>query len=119
VKTWGIGIFDNEVAQRVRGEFTAAVNDGLSVFAAADRIQKAPSDPLQDSQRPQLYLALAACQLEHGLISPKLKKQALTVINLGEDDENWISSPPETRAARKEVLDKLRQRLLETDSGIG
>ena len=116
MKSWGVGIFDNEVARSVRDEFTKHVSDGLSVFAAAERILGKPVNPLEDSERPQIYLALAACQLEHGVIQPKIRKHALTVIILGDDDENWTASPPETQAARKEVLSQLRQRMLALSS---
>ena len=119
MKIFGPGIFENDVTQKVRDEFTKSVADGKSVYAAADQILNRVVSPLVDSERPQVFLALAALQLEHGLIQPKIKKNALTVIILNEDDENWLSAPPETVAARKKILQDLRRKLTETMSGIG
>ena len=114
MKTTGPGIFDNDVAQGVRAEFNASVAEGLSVFAAAERILSKPIDFLKETDRDQIFLALAALQLEHGLIQPKVKKNALTIIILGDELERWESSGPETYEARKKVLQDLRERLTAT-----
>lgn len=110
----GPGIFDNDVAQRVRDDFNAALAEGLSVYAAADRILSKPIDFLKETDRDQIFLALAALQLEHGLIQPKIKKNALTIIIMGDELERWESAGAELHAARGKVLQELRQRLLDT-----
>jgi hypothetical protein len=114
MKQFGPGIFDNDVAQSVRDEFTAAVAQGLSVYAAADRVLARPFDFLKENDRDQVFLALAALQLEHGVIQPKIKKNALTVIIMGDDLEQWESKGPELYAARSKVLQELRQKLVDT-----
>jgi len=64
----------------------------------ADRILGKLADPLnpRPMDRAAVYLALAALQLEHGLIQPKIKKHALTFIISGEELEKWESSGPVT-----------------------
>ena len=114
MNTTGPGIFENDVAQRVREEFNASVAEGLSVFAAADRILSKPIDFLKDSDRDQIYLALAALQLDHGVIQQKIKKNALTIIIMGDELERWENSGAEVHAAREKVLQELRVRLGET-----
>ena len=111
---FGPGIFDNDVAQSVRDEFNTAVAQGLSVYAAADRVLARPFDFMKENDRDQVFLALAALQLEHGVIQPKIKKNALTVIILGDDLETWESKGPTQHAARRQILQDLRQKLIDT-----
>lgn len=114
MNTTGPGIFENDVAQQVRTEFNAAVAGGMSVYAAADRILSKPIDFLKDSDRDQIYLALAALQLDHGVIQQKIKKNALTIIIMGDELERWESAGADAHAKRAAVLQDLRTRLGET-----
>jgi hypothetical protein len=116
MKTWGTGIFDNDDAESVRREFNDCLQHGMSVYAAADRILGKISDPtnLNRVDRAAVYLALAALQLEHGVVQPKIKKHALTFIVSGEELEKWESSGPETVEARRKVLQALREKLNES-----
>ena len=116
MKVWGTGIFDNDVAETVRREFNDGVQHGMSVYAAADRILGKLADPLNPRplDRAAVYLALAALQLEHGLIQPKIKKHALTFIISGEELEKWESSGKATLEERRKVLQALREKLSET-----
>lgn len=110
--TWGVGIFDDDLAQSVRRDFAALVAEGMSVYAAAESLlEKYARD-----NSAIVYLALAALQLEHGLIQHKIKKRALTVIISGEGRERWEDAAPEALQARERVLEELRNRLREVPS---
>jgi hypothetical protein len=108
MRTWGVGIFDNDVAADVQAAFEAALAEGLSVYAAAERLI-----PLFEPRGScATYLALAALQLDHDTIQPKIKKKALTLIISGEADEDWSESPGAIRENRRAALHELRLRLL-------
>ncbi len=106
---WGVGIFDDDLAQNVRKDFQRAVDAGQSVYEAARGIL----ERYAAANSAVVYLALAALQLEHGLVQPRIRKTALTVIITGEGVEPWAEAPAETRAARERELDNLRNRLRE------
>jgi hypothetical protein len=106
---WGVGIFDDDLAVAVRADFERHLQDGLSVYAAAERIQ---SDYVNADSKV-VTLALAALQLEHNLISPQIKKKALTIIISGEGKERWTTGDSAALAARERELQTLRDRLRE------
>lgn len=107
--TWGVGIFDSDLAQSVKKDFAEALAHGASIYAAADRmLEKYASD-----NTIILYLAIAALQLEQNGIQPKVKKKALTIIISGDGKEAWLDGPADALAARERVLEELRNRLRE------
>jgi len=108
MKTWGVGIFDNDVALDVRNEFDAALALGLSAYVASDKVI-AKYDQTKDTE---VYLALAALQIEHDIIQPKVKKKALTLIISGDAAEDWEDAGIPVFENRKAVLQELRLRLL-------
>jgi hypothetical protein len=109
MQSWGVGIFDSDLAQAVRKDFEAAMAAGASIYAAADRTIEAHSN----DNSIIVYLAIAALQLEQNGIQPKIKKKALTIIISGDGKEPWFDGPPDTLAARERVLEELRNRLRE------
>lgn len=106
--TWGAGIFDNELAVRIRAEFESALQQGHSAYAAAERIRK----EYAEDHSAVACLALAALQLEHDAVHPRIKKQALTLIVTGEAAEPWEDASPEQFEARQQALQDLRRKLL-------
>ncbi len=108
MRVWGVGIFDNDVAQDVRRDFEAGLASGQSVYIAADALLQ----KYDHANSCALYLALAALQLEHELIQPKIKKKALTLIISGDAEEDWTSSSAAIYENRKAVLAELRAKLV-------
>ena len=105
---WGVDIFDAQLAKDIRLEFQQAVDGGTSLYIASDRI----ITKYADADSMVVYLALAALQIEHDVIQPKVKKKALTLINTGDGAERWEDEGNEMLSARKLVLQDLRKRLL-------
>jgi len=108
MRVWGVGIFDNDVAQDVRRDFEAGLASGQSVYIAADALLQ----KYDQSNSCALYLALAALQLEHELIQPKIKKKALTLIISGDAAEDWVASGTAIYENRMTVLSELRAKLV-------
>jgi hypothetical protein len=105
--SWGVGIFDDDLAQLVRAEFERHVRDGMSVYMAADRVQTDHAN----ADTKVVTLALAVLQLEHNTIQPKIRKKALTIIISGDGKERWENGDPSALAARERELQNLRERL--------
>ena len=108
MKTWGVGIFDNDVALDVRKEFEAALAKGLSGYMASDNVIA----KYGQTKDMEVYLALAELQIEHNIIQPKVKKKALTLIISGDAAEDWEDAGTAVFENRKAVLQELRLRLL-------
>jgi len=105
----GTGIFENELAQRIKAEFETGLAAGQSVFIASDRLL----EKYRESDSVTVYLALAALQVDHDVVQHKVKKRALTIINHSEGLDRWEDAGAETIAARLQALQDLRLRLLE------
>lgn len=59
--TWGVEIFDDDFALDIQAEFEKAMDQGLSVKKATQRILYDVQDVLEDEDEgPLVYLALAA-----------------------------------------------------------
>ena len=109
----GVGLFDNPLATDIRLEFDAALKNGASVYVAAENILQKHAHSIHDPDcSPIILYALAALQLQHGVISSKIRKRALTLINSGDGLERWRGASPEIYEARKEVEQELRARLV-------
>ena len=109
----GIGFFDDLLGAAIRRDFEAAVNAGASVYAAADRIVAEHVDSIHDpDSAPVIFYALADLQLQHGCVSAKIRKLALTLINSGDGMERWKNEAVEIYEARKNIEQDLRARLV-------
>jgi hypothetical protein len=108
---WGTGIFEDDVAADVRGEWEDAVGSGPSVpDATAALIDGLGADFIpDDDDGPAFWIALAALQLEAGEVTPEVAARAVQAIpaNLSRWREE---APAEDFAAREQVLGELEQR---------
>lgn len=111
--TWGTGLFENDTARDVRGDFCDFIADGSSPAEASRWIidQWDPDDNLDEG--PVVWLTLAALQSRVGWLSQRVKKRALRIINDGSDLQLWINQTTESDVAeRRAVLEKLKEQLL-------
>jgi hypothetical protein len=110
----GPEIFDSDFAAEIRAEFEDQIAKGRSLYAAADAVMEKYSHESHDfDDGPVLAYALASLQMEHGAVSPKIRKWALTLINSGDGLERWKDAKPEDYGARKKVEQELRTKLVE------
>ena len=109
---WGTGIFEDDAAADVRGEWEAAVASGSSVSdATAELIGGLGADFIPDEDDgPVFWIALAALQLEAAEVMPDVAARAIEAIpaNLSRWREE---SSAEDFAAREQVLGELEHRL--------
>ena len=111
--TWGKGLFENDTACDVRGDFCDFIADGASP-SQASRWLIDQWDPDDDpDEGPVVWLTLAALQSRVGWLNERVKERALRIINDGSDLQRWIDEATESDVAeRRAVLEKLKQQLL-------
>jgi hypothetical protein len=111
VGAWGPGIFSNDLAADVRGDWREAVLAGEDPEAATDRILgpfgAAAPGAGQDPDAAIAWTALAAAQSETGRLLDRVRDRALAFIEAGGDLELW----EEGAAARRRALDRLAVKL--------
>ena len=113
---WGTDLFDDDTALDMRADFEELLEDGYSVREATARIleeYEAMYDDEED-QRADIYLILAALQMEQHDLQPEIKARALEIIANGEGLEIWEDSRGggESWEERKAVQEALRRQLL-------
>lgn len=107
--TWGVGVWQDDVATDVRDEFEAALSSGLSVADATRYVLEHPPWPLDDEDEgPVTYLTLAALQLEHGALQPAIRDTALRIIASGAGMERWEDEGEDALPERLAVLTRFR-----------
>jgi hypothetical protein len=103
VGTWGTGIFSDDTAADVRGQFRDAIGDGLTPEAATRRLlehyKPGPHDP---DGTPVFWIALAVTQWKTGRLLESVKREALRVIADGSDLARW-SDPNDTKRRTVEL----------------
>lgn len=113
---WGTDLFDDDTALDMRADFEELLEDGYSVPEATARILEEYEEMYDDEedQRADIYLILAALQMEQHELQPEIKARALEIIANGEGLELWadVRDGGETLAERKAVHEALRQQLL-------
>jgi len=110
VGTWGYGIFEDDIASDVRGEFEDAIAEGLDSSAATQRVFEVFGEAVEDEEEGAVvWLSLAALQLDRGVLQDDIRDRALAAMS--SDLERWKEAGPEEVVQRKIVLDELRGRI--------
>ncbi|WP_159620306.1 hypothetical protein [Arthrobacter zhaoguopingii] len=107
--SWGTGIFSNDDAADIRGEYRDLIGNGLAAEDASAKIieEYCVGDP-RDADNNDVWLALAAVQHRTGHIAKGIIETALGIIESAEEIERWDS---EDRKQRAKALAKLRDTL--------
>ena len=77
---WGPGIFDSDAACDTRSAFEDEIAAGATVALATDRVVERFAPDEDEIDGPEIYLALAALQLEYGALQPHIQERALRII---------------------------------------
>lgn len=108
---WGAGVFSNDTAADIRGDFRELLEDGLSPDDATERLissaQGADDDP---DDATSFWTGLAAAQMTLGVLQPRVRDRAVALIDSGGDVALFTDA--KVAAKRKAVLDNLRSQLL-------
>ena len=108
--TWGTGLYSDDLAADVREEFRDLIGDGLTTEAAVNRLRKEYKSSLRDRDEESVFwLALADTAWRLGRLDDTVLKNALRVIDSGQDLTRWEDGPD--RKKREQVLAKLRTKL--------
>ncbi len=110
--TWGVGIFDNDVAADVRAAFEEALSSTPNITTATKRVLNQFINEVEDEDdRVHVYLALAFLQLELGGLQPDVRDEALQIIRSGQDLTRWEESEASILDERKRILQGLERKL--------
>jgi hypothetical protein len=108
--TLGTGIFADDLAADVRGEYRDLIADGNSGPQATEMVLHAHRNVLASEEGPTFWLALAATQWECGRLEQSVLDEALAVLDRGSDLARW-GSDPKLLNRRRQVLQQLRNQL--------
>lgn len=111
--TWGTGLYSDDLAADVREEFRDLLGEGLTAEAAVNRLRKEYKSSLRDRDEEAVFwLALADTAWRLGRLDDTVLKNALRVIDSGQDLTRWEDGPD--RKKRAQVLARLRTKLQST-----
>lgn len=107
--SWGTGIFSNDDAADIRGEYRDLIGNGRTAGEASTEIigEYCVGDPT-DPDNNDVWLALAAVQYRTGHIAEHVIDRALAITDSPQEIERW---DPEDRKQRLKALTKLRETL--------
>lgn len=102
---WGNGVLQDDVADDVRIAFEKALAAGLNVEEATQRVLCNPPWPLRDyDDGPVSYMALAALQLQQGILTSEIREKADEAATSEAAIGRWDETDEDCFAHRKGVL---------------
>jgi hypothetical protein len=105
---WGPGLFADDDAADLRGDYRTYLADAQSEAGATDLAASNYGASFeQPGETTAFWLALASIQWRMGRLDPRVKSVCLTIIDNGIDLEKWAASPD--RGKRAAVLAKLHE----------
>lgn len=107
---WGPGIFSDDTASDIRGDYRELLEDQVSDDEATRRVIAAYQH-LDADEEHVLWLALAATQSQVGRLCSDVAARALEVIDSGSGLQLWQEAGPRELAKREAALAKLREKL--------
>jgi hypothetical protein len=111
VGAWGAGIFSNDTAADIRRSLRELLEDGLSPEEATERLISSAYGADEDpDDATSFWTGLAAAQMALGVLQPRVRDHAVTLIDSGGDIALFTDA--KVAAKRRSVLDKLRLQLL-------
>ncbi|MCQ1953939.1 DUF4259 domain-containing protein [Arthrobacter sp. zg-Y238] len=108
---WGSGIFANDTAADIRGEYREHLEDQIPDEEATRLVIESFGYMLREDNAAELWVTLAAAQSQVGRLDDEVKAAALDVIDQGSGLEEWEEEGPEELAERVAALQELRNQL--------
>jgi len=103
----GTGLFSDDLAADVREAFRDLIGEGLTTQAAVNRLRREYKCSLRDPNEESVFwLALADTEWQLGRLDDMVLKNALRVIDSGQDLTRWEDGAD--RKKRERILAKLR-----------
>ena len=110
--TWGTGLYSNDSACDIRGDYIDKLKRGKTNDEATQELINSNRDIMGDvEEEPLFWFALADTQWNLGRLLPEVKEQALAWLDKGGDLAVWQEENPELAVTREKVLRELQQKL--------
>ncbi|MCM1225843.1 MAG: DUF4259 domain-containing protein [Clostridium sp.] len=110
---WGTGLFSDDVACEVKEYYMNCLREEMTAAEAVASVYEYFQCELADEDDgPVVVLALADTAWRTGRLSDNLKNAAIRIIDNGEDLERWEAEGASLLKKRRNVLLKLKDRLL-------
>lgn len=107
---WGAGLFSDDFALDVKGEYRDLISGGASAAEAKATLIAKFKEELNDTDTgPVFWLSLAATAWKLGRLDDDLRSRALTIIETGQGLDLWDT--PQLLRDRKKVLSNLALQL--------
>ena len=107
--TWGIGIFQNDVADNVKTVYVNKLKIGKSDEEALEELIAENTELLSDNEDAlDFWLALSSVMYDYGRLNEKVRTKALALIESDDDSERWTEKE---NSKRKCELEKLKTKL--------
>lgn len=108
--TWGVKLFDDDVALDVKDMYFDKLKRGLTNEEIYEIFKKEYLSEFEDDNAIS-WFALADCQWETGRLMPEVKECALYYIERGVDLLRWQEENPKEAVKRAKVLQDLKDKL--------
>jgi len=111
---WGVGIFDDDTALDIKGEYRALLAFGVPEDEAYQLIKKEfyGDNGEQSDFDSVFWFAVATIQQKYGILMPDVKENALHFIN---NKLDWVYTAPQTPQdlkKREKIMNDLKEKLL-------
>src|SRR5262245_51539144 len=111
MSAWGTAVFSDDLAADVRDAYRELIGEGLSSTEAVEKLLAQFASSVADrDEGPVFWIALASVQWKLGRLEERTQREALRVIESGDDLRRWQGSKDQKK--RAVVLEKVRQQLL-------
>ncbi len=109
--SWSTGVFGNDLASDVRGDYRELLEDGAPDAEALQAVLRSFAHDADDPDNGTCFwTGLAAAQMELGRLDPAVRDRAVALIDAGGDLHMWDETGLANK--RRAVLIELRGRLL-------
>jgi hypothetical protein len=109
--SWSTGVFGNDLASDVRGEYRELLEDGTPDAEALQKVLRSFAHAVDDPDNGTCFwTGLAAAQMELGRLDPAVRDRTVAVIDAGGDLHMWDETGFANK--RRSVLTRLRGQLL-------
>ena len=107
--TWGVGVFQNDVADDVKTAYISKLKIGKSDKEAFEEIVSENEELLSDNEDAvDFWLALASVMYDHGRLNDEARQKAMALLDADNDSERWDEKE---YGKRKKELEKLKTKL--------
>ncbi len=111
--TWGYKLYDDDIALDIKESYISMLKKGVDSRVATQRMMMIYDvDNFDVNETPLFWLILADIQWNKAILENDVKEKAIYYIDSGIDLHRWKDAPAAVIKKRKDVLIKLKEKLL-------